>query len=104
MKLVQDAECHHERGNGKKRPSKYYFSVSVSRLDGIFDVVYGGIKENKSIPIFLQSDPRLTPSFSPTPLFASSFTAFIRDKTTDTHCTRAVTHYLPFYSLDLTWN
>lgn len=27
---------------GKKKTHKYYFSLSVSGLDGIFDVVYGG--------------------------------------------------------------
>lgn len=71
---MQDAECHHERGNGKKKTRKYYFSLSVSGLDGIFDVVYGGIKESKSIPIFLQSDPRLTPT---QPLFLQHLYLFL---------------------------
>lgn len=54
MKLMQDAGCHHERENEKqkkkqKRPRKYCFSVSVSRLDGIFDVVYQREEINTNI-------------------------------------------------------
>lgn len=60
-----DARCWVSSWKRKreKKTRKYYFSLSVSRLDGIFDEVYGGgIKESKSIPIFLQSDPRVTPT------------------------------------------
>lgn len=76
---MQDAECHHERGNGKKKKTrKYYFSLSVSGLDGIFDVVYGGGDQRERIntnisAVWPTSDPHSAATFSPTPLFVSSF-------------------------------
>lgn len=69
---MQDAECHHERGNwGKKVLFCFFLKIAA-----IFDVVYvGRIKENKSIQIFLQFGPCLTFSAQPS-LFPLTTTVY----------------------------
>lgn len=74
-----DARCWVSSWKRKreKKTRKYYFSLSVSGLDGIFDVVYGGdqreqINTNISA-VWPTCDPHSASTFSPTLLFVSSF-------------------------------